>query len=159
MHLAIEYLARKKFGRRMVRSALFIVYRQSLAHHEIAVTINEEFKPSQFYCVKHWHLHKCKRNQAAPSFTEFRVPKTEVFTHQAVVMPGHRLMRYTPVQFLLAKIAALIQWLKKSTHYFYDNYFDTLNTEKQSELAMDRAHPNLPTSFMQSLPLYTVVQI
>ncbi len=125
MHLAIEYLARKKLFREWFNIPCSLFVQERGTQNKIAVTINEEFKPSELYCVKHWHICKCKRSQALPSFTEFRVPKSEVFTHQAVVLSGHRLMPYH---------ACPIPFQENGTHhpmseeiytFFYDNYLDT----------------------------------
>lgn len=123
MYLAIEYLVRKGIVREWftVPCSLFLTE----TFNKKVVTISEEFKPSTFYCVKHWHVRSCNRNQAVPSFTEFRVPKAEVFSHQAVVLKDHRLMPYfvSPIPF--SENSYNHPMMDDIYQFFYNHYLDS----------------------------------
>src|SRR5690348_1351440 len=101
MYLALEYLIRTNIVREWLEVPCSLFVTERATFNKKVVTICEEFKPSVFYSVKHWHIHSCKKHQALPSFAEFRVPKSEVFSHQAVILPDHRLMPFhiTPIPF------------------------------------------------------------
>ncbi len=131
MHLAIEYLVRKGLIRQWMKVPCSLFTIEQGTFNKVAITINEEFKPSQFYCVKHWHVSACSRSQMLPSFSEFRVPKSDVFSHESVVVPNHRLLAYhaSPVPF--SENLSHHPMDGKIYNHYYDNYLDTMNHKEE----------------------------
>ena len=123
MFLPIEYLTRKRITRDWfsVPCSLF-VFNDS---KKMVVTVNEEFKPSDHFSVKHWQIQDCTPHQALPTFSEIRVPKLNVFRHKSVIIPG-----YQPVTYICAPIpSASNQYnypmMQEIYNYYYDNYLDS----------------------------------
>lgn len=125
MQLAIEYLARQGMLRQLfeVPCSLFVVGMGM--PNKISITISEEFKPSNFYCVKHWRVHECDKKQALPSFAECRVPKSEIFDHEAIIMPDYRSMIYhaSPIPFSHNQYNRPMK--DETYNYYYDNYLNS----------------------------------
>jgi len=91
---AIEYLIRTDLIKEwlVVPCSIFLCNRSD--YQKVVVTIAEEFKPSDHYSVKHWHLNRCSEEQALPFMDECRVSKDLVFNHSATILPNHLLLTY-----------------------------------------------------------------
>jgi hypothetical protein len=91
---ALEYLIRSGLIRQWfsLPCSLFLFQKETFS--KLVITINEEFKPSDFYSVKHWHVDLCEPESALPAMTEYRVPKDRVFDDSAIIVPTHKLVRY-----------------------------------------------------------------
>jgi hypothetical protein len=92
---ALEYLIRTELIKEWltVPCSLFLLHDED-DQKKMVVTINEEFKPSNHYSVKHWKIGLCSPEQALPFMNEFRIAKDMVFNHPAVVLEGYDLLRY-----------------------------------------------------------------
>jgi len=92
---ALEYLIRTDLIKEwlVVPSSLFL-YTNGDDYQKVVVTICEEFKPSDHYSIKHWHLSQCSEEQALPFMTECRIEKNRVFNHPATILPNHSLLSY-----------------------------------------------------------------
>ena len=92
---ALEYLIRTDLIKEWFTVPCSLCLRKPDELQELVVTISEEFKPSDHYSVKHWHIGNYSDvQQALPYMTEYRVPKAEVFTHPATILPGYELLQY-----------------------------------------------------------------
>jgi len=94
MNLGLEYLIRSGLIKSWLSVPCSLFLTEYDTDNRLVVTIGEEFKPSEFFSVKHWHISNCQPEQALPSITEGRVPKADIFSHPMVIVPGHRLFRY-----------------------------------------------------------------
>lgn len=91
---ATEYLLRTNSVRNWFETpcSLFLTERQNRS--VIVVSISDEFKPSDFYSVKHWKIGTCQKDQALPSMEEHRVKKTELFQSPKVILTDHKILPY-----------------------------------------------------------------
>lgn len=123
MFLAIEYFTRKGITRDWltVPCALFV----SSGGEKFIITICEEFKPSEYFAVKHWQIEQCTSKQAIPPFVEYRVPKSEVFRHPAVIVPGCRLMPYTVEPIPASYNQIFRPMMAEFYNYYYQNYLES----------------------------------
>lgn len=91
---ALDYLIRNDLIKEWLAIPCSLCLHENASSNKVVVTINEEFKPSNHYSVKHWQIGLCSQEQALPSMTEYRVAKDDLFRHPATIVPGHSLLPY-----------------------------------------------------------------
>ena len=93
MNLAIDYLIRTNLikGWLDIPVSLFLNKRNG---NKFVLTISEEFKKSDFYSVKHWNIENCSEEQSLPSMISFSIPKSEIFSSPAIILPEYSLLEY-----------------------------------------------------------------
>jgi hypothetical protein len=134
MQLALEYLIRTGLVREWFKVPCSLFLNEHGTFSKLAITITEEFKPSEFYSVKHWHVGSCKNHQALPSFTEHRVPKSDVFTHPSVIIPNHSLLPYFVSPIPSTSNSYNHPMLAEIYNHYYDNF---LESKKHRELKIN----------------------
>ncbi len=87
---AIEYLIRTD----LIKELITIPCSLFLTNSNIVITIEEEFKSSNYYSVKHWQIYQCSKEQALPFMNEFKVLKSLIFQHDGIILKGHNLLKY-----------------------------------------------------------------
>jgi len=58
------------------------------------VTLNEAYRHPELVAVRHWLLSDCTREHALPVLSEKLVPREQVFDHDFVVVPEHKIMNF-----------------------------------------------------------------
>lgn len=89
---AIEYLIRTDLIKELlvIPCSLFLTSNNK----NIVVTIEEEFKNSNFYSIKHWQISSCYKEQALPFMEEFKVLKKDIFQHKGIILDKYNLLAY-----------------------------------------------------------------
>ena len=130
---AIEYLIRTDLIKEwlVVPSSLFLCENGN-DYRKVVVTICEEFKPSDHYSVKHWHLNQCSKEQALPFMTECRVEKSNVFNHPATILSNHSLLSYRQ-ESINSDHNSFRQPMSRElySHYYESAVESTLHTKKR----------------------------
>ncbi len=117
MIVALEFYVRSLDLRNNLPIPCSFCLESSLGDRKV-VTLNEAYRQPELVAVRHWHLSDCIREQTLPVLTEKIVRKSEVFDHDFVVVPKHRILSYytpyVPCSFNL------------SNRPLYENQFNTL---------------------------------
>ena len=127
---ALEYLIRTDLIKEWltVPCSLFLHKDDS---RKVVVTIAEEFKPSDYYSVKHWQIGLCSSEQALPFMEEFRIFKGSVFSHPLIILQGHTLLKYHQ-ESIASQHNTFRQPMSPELYsYYYENATDSLLHQKK----------------------------
>ena len=94
MNLAIDYLIRTNLIKDwlVIPCSLFLQHKDN--DQKLVLTINEEFKKSNYFSIKYWRLFNCTQEQSLPPMEECRVLKDEIFFNPLVILSDYNLLRY-----------------------------------------------------------------
>jgi len=67
---------------------------ESIQGDRKVVTLNAAYRHPELVAVRHWLLSDCLNEQSLPAITEKLVPRAEIFDHDFVVVPQHRIMAF-----------------------------------------------------------------
>lgn len=92
---ALDYLINSEIIRNWIElpCSLFLQNRE-MPEQRLIITIDEEFKKSNYYSVKHWKINECTDEQALPPMNEYRVLKKQVFKNKSVILNDYRSISY-----------------------------------------------------------------
>ena len=94
MNLAIEYLIRKNLIKNWLNIPCSLFLFNKEIGRRLVITISEEFKKSDYYSVKYWHIDDCSKEQSLPPMNESQILKSELFTSPAIIMHDYSLLQY-----------------------------------------------------------------
>lgn len=93
MNPAIEYILRNKRAHNLLSlpCSLFLV---TASGHKIVVTINNFYGDDKYVVVKHWKTWLTKPEDRLPPFSEFKVPREELFCSPYTILDTCSIMPY-----------------------------------------------------------------
>ena len=129
---AIEYLIRTDLIKEWFVAPCSLFLFANGDGQKMVVTICEEFKPSDCYSIKHWHIHKCTDEQALPFMDEYRVPKNLIFKSPKTILANHTLLSYRQESIVSEHNSFRHPMSAELYGYYYENTLEsTLHTKKQ----------------------------
>jgi hypothetical protein len=130
---ALEYAIRKNIVKDLLVIPCSLFLKNNCNDKKIVITIDEEFKKSNHFSVKHWNLESCTKDQALPGMIEFRVPKEEIFYNKSVIVPGYEI-KYIPeiikVAFNHYKPPVMRPMSAELYNYLLENTFSSIHHDK-----------------------------
>jgi hypothetical protein len=96
MHIVLEYILRKGRVEQLLNlpCSLFL----ENAGKKLVVTLQPRYATNGI-CVRHYPLWKITKCGMMPTFEEFVITLDEVFKHSSVIVPGYKLLEFTPQSF------------------------------------------------------------
>lgn len=87
------------------------------------ITLNEAYRHANQVAVRHWNLTDCIDTQSLPAIEEKVIPRNEVFTNEAVIIPGCRILNLVSG---VAISSGLNMRNRPMTAEQYNRYYDDL---------------------------------
>ncbi len=125
MNPATEYLLRRDCIRASFRVPVSLFFQDEI-QRKMVVTIKHEFPESDHYVVNQWHISECRANHVLPSISEFRILRSDVFSHQSVMLSDWRLLSYRVDSVPDEQNTYHTPMLEETYDYYYEDIFNSL---------------------------------
>ncbi len=124
MNPAIEYVLRTNLIKDWFAIPCSLFLNDSNDYQKIVITIAEEFKPSDFYSVKHWFLEQCSCEQVLPFMNEYRIHKDTIFANPITILSNYKLLNYNQEPIPSCANSFKQPMISSVYEYFYDNFIE-----------------------------------
>lgn len=93
MIVALEFYVRSLNLRDNLPVPCSFCLESSLGDRKV-VTLNAAYRHPELVAVRHWLLSDCLNEQSLPAISEKLIPRDDIFDHDFVVVPQHRIMSF-----------------------------------------------------------------
>ena len=93
MILALEFYTRSLNLRNNPQIPCSFCLESDLGHRKV-VSLNYAYRSKNTIAVRHWNLSDCPVEQALPALSEKIIPISQIYDHDSVVVPNHKIMFY-----------------------------------------------------------------